>query len=295
MIGIHGHQDDIMKIGCQMAFNDLTSPDYIAEAGGIAEELGFHSLWVPEHVLFFPEYASRYPYSDDGKLRGDPKSLLDPFSALTFVAAGTRRIRLGTGICLVPQRNPVYTARQVADLDYLSGGRFDFGIGIGWLREEFEALGVPWENRAGRTLECIEVMKTLWCDEVSSHNGERFQIQAAYQNPKPVQKPHPPLFFGGESDAALTRVATVGQGWFGFNLTPALLEERLAKLDGLLAEARRSRSDIRIYASPAPAASNRDDLQAMASLGVDQIILGVFARDAGQLRERAERTLDLVG
>lgn len=284
-----------MKIGCQMAFNDLTSPDYIAEAGGIVEELGFHSLWVPEHVLFFPEYASRYPYSDDGKLRGDPKSLLDPFSVLTFVAAGTRRIRLGTGICLVPQRNPVYTARQVADLDYLSGGRFDFGVGIGWLREEFDALGVPWENRAGRTLECIEVMKTLWCDEISRHDGERFQIRAAYQNPKPVQKPHPPLFFGGESDAALKRVATVGQGWFGFNLTPASLEERLAALDSLLADAGRRRDDIRIHASPAAQAANRDDLRAFASLGVDQIILGVFARDAAQLRERAERTLSLVG
>jgi len=283
-----------MKIGCQMAFNDHTSPDYIAEAGRIAEAVGFHSLWVPEHVLFFPEYASRYPYSEDGRLRGDPRSLLDPFSALTFVAAGTSRIRLGTGICLVPQRHPVYTAKQVADLDYLSGGRFDFGIGIGWLREEFEALGVPWENRAGRTMECIEVMKTLWCDEISHHDGERYRIEAAYQNPKPVQKPHPPLFFGGESDAALTRVATVGQGWFGFNLTPALLEERLTTLDGLLRQAGRSRDDVQIHASPAPAASNRDDLKAMAALGVDQIILGVFARDPAQLRARAERTLELV-
>ncbi len=283
-----------MKIGCQMAFDDRTPPDYIAEAGRIAEEVGFHSLWVPEHVLFFPEYASRYPYSEDGRLRGDPKSLLDPFSALTFVAAGTSRIRLGTGICLVPQRHPVYTAKQVADLDYLSGGRFDFGIGIGWLREEFEALGVPWENRAGRTMECIEVMKTLWCDEISRHQGERFRIEAAYQNPKPVQKPHPPLFFGGESDAALARVATVGQGWFGFNLTPALLEERLGTLDGLLRQAGRSRDDVQIYASPAPAAANRDDLKAMAALGVDQIILGVFARDPAQLRARAERTLELV-
>ena len=94
------------------------------------------------------------------------RSLLDPFSALTFVAAHTRSIRLGTGICLVPQRNPVYTAKVAADLDFLSGGRFDLGVGIGWLKEEFQALGVPWEDRAGRTMECIEVMKTLWCDDV---------------------------------------------------------------------------------------------------------------------------------
>lgn len=283
-----------MKIGCQMAFNHLTSPDHIAEAGRVAEERGFHSFWVPEHVLFFPAYESRYPYSDDGKLHGDPKSLLDPFSTLTFIAAHTSTIRLGTGICLVPQRNPVYTAKQVADLDYLSNGRFDFGIGIGWLKEEFEALGVPWENRAGRTMECLEVMKTLWCDEISSHQGERFSIEAAYQNPKPVQKPHPPLIFGGESDPALKRVATVGQGWFGFALTPARLEERLKKLDQLLADEGRSRSDIQIFAGPAPEASNADDLRAMADLGVDQVIMGLFANDIDKLKERADRVLSMV-
>lgn len=283
-----------MKVGCQMAFNDRTTPEYIAAAGRIAEQMGFHSLWVPEHVLFFPDYDSRYPYSDDGKLKGDPRSLIDPFSALTFVAASTERIRLGTGICLVPQRNPVYTARQVSDIDYLSGGRFDFGIGIGWLKEEFDALGVPWENRAGRTLECIEVMKTLWCDEISHHDGERFRIEAAYQNPKPVQKPHPPLFFGGESDAALQRVAAEGQGWFGFNLTPARLEERLTRLDGYLSSAGRKRGDIEIYVGPAPEAASPEGISGFAALGADQVILPLFARDADQLRERAERTLSLV-
>ena len=283
-----------MKIGCQMAFNDSSPPSYIAEAGGVVEEMGFHSLWVPEHVLFFPEYESRYPYSDDGKLRGDPRSLLDPFSALTFVAANTSRIRLGTGICLVPQRNPVYTARQVSDIDYLSGGRFDFGIGIGWLREEFEALGVPWANRAGRTLECLEVMKTLWCDEVSKHDGERFKIEAAYQNPKPVQKPHPPLIFGGESDAALERVATVGQGWFGYNLTPKALEDRLTKLDELLEGAGRSRSDIQVFVAPAPEAANPDDVRAIASLGVEQLIFFVFANVKEDLERRAARVLALA-
>jgi alkanesulfonate monooxygenase SsuD/methylene tetrahydromethanopterin reductase-like flavin-dependent oxidoreductase (luciferase family) len=154
---------------------------------------------------------------------------------------------------------------------------------------------VPWENRAGRTLECIDVMKSLWCEEVSSHEGERFRIKAAYQNPKPLQKPHPPLFFGGESDAALERVATVGQGWYGFNLTPARLEERLTRLDGLLADAGRKRSDIQVYASPAADATNPDDLRAFAGLGVEQIILGVFAGNAARLRERAEQTLNMVG
>lgn len=283
-----------MKVGCQMAFNDLTSPRYIAEAGAMVEELGFHSLWVPEHVLFFPEYASRYPYTEDGKLQGAPKSLIDPLTALTFVAAHTSTIRLGTGICLVPQRNPVYTAKQIADLDYLSGGRVDFGIGIGWLREEFEALGVPWADRAGRTRECVEVMKTLWCDEVSHYEGNYFSIKQAYQNPKPVQKPHPPLLFGGESDAALRRVATLGQGWYGFNLTPALLEQRLATLDGLLAEENRHRDELVIYVSPAREASDSDSMKAFSALGVQQVILPVLASNVEKLRDRALRTLDIV-
>lgn len=283
-----------MKIGCQMLFNELTSPEYIAEAGALVEELGFHSFWVPEHVLFFPEYESKYPYTEDGKIQGDPRSLLDPFSALTFVAAHTDKIRLCTGICLVPQRNPIYTAKQVADLDYLSNGRVEFGIGIGWLREEFAALGVPWQDRAGRTRECIEVMKTLWCDELSHYEGKYFNIKAAYQNPKPVQKPHPPLLFGGESDAALHRVASFGQGWYGFNLTPSGLEQRLETLDDLLAEENRSRDDLLIYVSPAAEANNPEDISAFESLGAQQIILPVFARDKEKLRDRALRVLDLV-
>ena len=185
-----------MKIGCQMAFNEYTSPSYIIEAAQHVEEVGFYGFWVPEHVMFFPEYESRYPYTEDGRIAGEPRSLLDPFSALTFVAAHTSRIKLATGICLVPQRNPVYTAKVCADLDYLSGGRFELGVGIGWLKEEFDALGVPWEDRAGRTLECLAVMKTLWCDEVSSFDGKYYTVQASYQNPKPVQQPHPPIIFG---------------------------------------------------------------------------------------------------
>jgi probable F420-dependent oxidoreductase len=283
-----------MKIGCIMPMNDATSPSYIAEAGALVEELGFHSFWVPEHVLFFPEYESRYPYTDDGRIQGDPRSLLDPLTALTFVAAHTRSIKLCTGICLVPQRNPIYTAKQVADLDYLSNGRVEFGIGIGWLKEEFEALGVPWKDRAGRTKECIEVMQTLWCDEVSQYKGKYFELKAAYQNPKPVQKPHPPLLFGGESDPALERVATQGQGWYGFNLTPQRFEEHLNNLDKKLSTHGRQLSDLKIYLSPHSESKSKADIAAFKSLGADQIVLPLMARNTEKLKERAERILDLV-
>jgi probable F420-dependent oxidoreductase len=278
-----------MQIGCQMAFNEYTSPSYIGEAAQLVEEMGFSGFWVPEHVMFFPDYESKYPYTDDGRIAGDPRSLLDPFSALTFVAAHTSKIKLATGICLVPQRNPIYTAKVVADLDYLSGGRFELGVGIGWLKEEFEALGVPWEDRAGRTRECLEVMQTLWCDELSSYDGKYYQFKAAYQNPKPVQKPHPPIIFGGESDAALKRVAEVGQGWYGFNLTADGLEERLGFLDGLLSGQGKSLSDIKIYASPHGSVRDRAELDRFEALGVEQIILPVMAAKIESLTERANK------
>ena len=280
-----------MKIGVMSGFGAATSPAFIAAAGRIAEEHALHSIWVPEHVLFFPEYASRYPYSDDGKIPGNPGNpdgVIEPFTALAFLAAQTERIRLGTGICLVPQRSPVYTAKQVADVDFLSGGRLDFGVGVGWLREEFQALGVPWERRAQRTRECIGVMKTLWCDEVSSYKGELFTLPECLQNPKPVQRPHPPVIFGGESNAALRRVVELGQGWYGFQVTPEQVEERLAKLDLLLAEAGRSRDGVQIFVAPPRRGLDADTVRRYQDLGVEQLILPLFARDEDGLRRAAE-------
>ncbi len=283
-----------MKIGCQMAFNEATSPTYIGEAAQLVEEMGYHGFWVPEHVLFFPEYESRYPYTDDGRIAGDPRSLLDPFSALTFVAAHTSTIKLCTGICLVPQRNPVYTAKVVADLDYLSGGRVELGVGIGWLKEEFDALGVPWDDRAGRTIECLEVMKSLWCDELSSYQGKYYTLNAAYQNPKPVQKPHPPIIFGGESNPALQRVASMGQGWYGFNLTPDGLEERLEYLSTLLEVEGRTLDEIKLYVSPHASVRDPKDMQRFEALGVEQMILPVMAARVDRLKERAEKAMTRV-
>ena len=284
----------MLKLGCQMAFNEHTSPEYIAAAAAMVEKLGYDSFWVPEHVLFFPEYESKYPYSEDGRIQGDPRSLLDPLTALTYVAANTSKIRLGTGICLVPQRNPVYTAKQVADLDYLSGGRVDFGIGIGWLKEEFNALGVPWTDRAGRTEECIGVMKTLWCDELSSFQGKYFSFEAAYQNPKPVQRPHPPLIFGGESRAALKRVATLGQGWFTFNVTPESLAHGIDILQPLLEEQGRTIFDISISVTPDRKHINQESLKRFEELGAEQIILPLFANNTDKLEGKATRYLELM-
>jgi len=277
-----------MKIGILSGFSGATPPDLIAAFGRMAEERGLHSIWVPEHVVFFREHESRYPYSPDGRVPGNPDGVLEPFTALTYLAAHTSRIRLGTGICLVPQRSPVYTAHQVADVDFLSGGRVDFGVGVGWCREEFEALGVPWERRGPRTRECIQVMQTLWVDELSSFEGEFYTLKPCMQNPKPVQKPHPPIFFGGESPAALRRVAEVGQGWFGFDLGPEDMPRHLKQLDEALASAGRSRDDVKIYASPYMRPTDADGVKMYRDAGVEQLIMPMFARNTDELQRRLD-------
>jgi probable F420-dependent oxidoreductase len=280
-----------MKIGAFVFFGGggrNTDPDFIVETARLVEDRGYHSIWVPEHVVFFRNYASKYPYSRDGKLPVDPNLVpFEPLTVLSFIAGQTRRIRLGTGITIVPQRNPVYTAKQVADVDVLSNGRLDFGIGVGWLKEEFDALHVPFAHRGARANDYLEVMKALWTQEESRHTGPYYELPPAIQGPKPVQKPHPPIYVGGESDAALKRVARHGQGWFAVNLGVEALSERLAFLDAELAMAGRSRADVRIAVTPYMGDCDMDMIKRYRDMGVDQVILTAFLP-----AERLHATLD---
>lgn len=274
----------------------ICTAEFVQNVAKAAEDLGFHSLWAPEHVVLFDEYASRYPYSDDGRLGGAGGGPVDPFAVLTYAAGVTTRLRLGTGILLVPQRNPVYTAKDVASLDWMSGGRFDFGVGIGWLREEFKALGVPWARRGERTMAYLEVMKRLWAEGTAEYHGEFYDLPACKQHPKPAQQPHPPIYFGGESDAALRRVAEGGQGWFGFNLDPAGAAARLGDLDGLLRANGRSRADIQVSVCPGRRPVNRDEIAAYKAAGVDQVICIVGGRDAvGTIQRLEALAADTIG
>jgi probable F420-dependent oxidoreductase len=283
-----------MKLGVFLPFaTPLADGPFLRAVGEAAEGAGFDSLWVAEHVVLFDEYASKYPYSADGRIpAGGTSGILEPFSALSFLAACTQRIRLGTGICLVPQRNPVYTAKEAASVDWLSGGRFDLGVGVGWLAEEFRAVGVPFARRGERCISYLEVMKRLWCDEVSEYKDEFYELPACRQYPKPVQKPHPPIHFGGESDAALRRVAAVGQGWYGFNLEPDSLAERLRSLDGMLAKGGRRRADVQITVSPYLREMSPAKLDAYRRAGADQVILFAFARDAAGARTTLAKLAD---
>jgi probable F420-dependent oxidoreductase len=275
-----------MKIGLFTPLSGPSvTPEYIRVLGQEAEALGFASIWLPEHVVLFDDYVSRYPYSADGRIpAGGEFGFLDPFGGLAFLAAVTQRVRLGTGICLVPQRNPVYTAKDVTTVDRLSNGRFDFGVGVGWLAEEFQALGVPFTQRAQRTRAYLEVMRRLWCDPVSAYQDTFYDLAACRQYPKPVQRPHPPIHFGGESAPALRRVADLGQGWYPFNLDAGELATRLRQLDLLLAERQRSRRDITVSVCPYLRPINFDGVQRYRDVGVDQVILLFFAASIDELR-----------
>jgi probable F420-dependent oxidoreductase len=269
--------------------NPFATPEYLSRLGPAAEERGFDSLWVAEHVVLFDEYASRYPYAEDGKIpAGGESGILDPFPTLAYLASVTRTIRLGTGICLVPQRNPVYTAKEVGTVDWLSKGRVILGVGVGWLAEEFAALDVPFERRGARCREYLEVMKRLWTDSVSQYEGEFYSLPACRQYPKPLQTPHPPIHFGGESEAALRRVADLGQGWYGFNLEPEQAAERIGRLRALLEERGRSLDDVEISVSPYMRTIDLDALKRYRDAGVDRLISLAFAPDADSL----EKTLD---
>lgn len=193
-----------------------SGPAGLAKNACKAEELGFESLWVVDHILLPTNYTSRYPYAASGRLTiPDDAPFHDPMLALTYVAAITTRIRLGTGIYLVPMRNPFATAKAIATLDTLSGGRFIFGVGIGWLKEEFEAVGMNFEDRAARTGEYLKLMTELWSKSDPVFKGRTVEAQGFKFMPKTVQQPHPPFVLGGTTDASLRRAARLGDGWYG--------------------------------------------------------------------------------
>jgi probable F420-dependent oxidoreductase len=213
-----------------------------------AEASGFATLWAGEHVVMVDRVESRYPYSDDGRFAVPVDAdWLDPLIGLSFVAASTRRIEIATGVLLLPEHNPVLLAKQAASLDALSGGRLTIGIGIGWSREEFAALGVPFVRRGERAAEYARAMRTLWHDEVASFEGEFVEFDSVRVNPKPVRDRRIPIVLGGNSDRALRRVAEWGDGWYGFNLAGVdAVRERLAMLSNLCDDTGRDFGELRI-------------------------------------------------
>jgi probable F420-dependent oxidoreductase len=260
-----------MKIGIPMF---LLPGHAMARIAARAEALGFESVWVPEHLVFPTEIRSRYPYAADGvpPVRVDTPHL-DPLILLTHIAAATRTIRLGTNIYLLPLRHPLLTARLAVSVDVLSGGRLTLGVGVGWLREEFEAVGVDFESRGARTRECVRALKTLWTEAAPEHHGRFFDFGPVRFEPKPVQRPHLPIVFGGETEAALKRAAALGDGWYGVGHTPETARRQVDALAVLRAAAGRADSPFEITVSPGTGRPTRDDVARFADAGVDRLVV----------------------
>ena len=270
--------------------------DAVASA---AEDCGFATLWAGEHVVMVDRSESRYPYSDDGVIAVPAQAdWLDPMIALSFAAAASSTIGIATGVLLLPEHNPVIVAKQAASLDRLSGGRLTLGVGVGWSKEEFDALGVPFEHRAARTAEYVAAMRTVWRDEIASFDGKFVGFDSILVNPKPIRDRRIPIVVGGNSDRAMQRVVAWGDGWYGFNLDGVdAVRDRVGKLDQLCAEAGRDRAELRL--SMALRSPGAQDVGKLAELGVDELVLVESPPDrpddaAKWVAELAERWLKVL-
>jgi probable F420-dependent oxidoreductase len=272
-----------MKIGFfSVGIGPTAEPQLLRNIATATERLGFATLWAPEHVVLVEQYASKYPYSSGEFPAPSDIPIADPFTTLAYAAACTSTIRLGTGICLVPEHNPLVLAKTVATLDRLSGGRLILGAGVGWLAEEFTALGIPFERRGARTREYIEVMRKLWTEPRSSHDGEFVKFEGVLSYPKPVAAEGVPVWFGGESAAALRRVAGYGDGWLGFKVSPTDAAGKIRRIEEMLKVNGRRRSDVTLAVSPYTDPISPDDIKRYRDAGADEVALLMRGRRASE-------------
>lgn len=272
-----------MKFGFMMGLGvgeGCAHPEYLARAVTLAEQVGFESVWAGEHVVM-PDYAPNYPYSEDGRLpQADDTDVADPLIWLTYAAALTSTIRLATGVVVLPLRNPVVLAKQVATLDLLSGGRAMLGVGVGWMPEEADVVGVPFTGRGRRTEEYIGAMRALWADDVAAFDGEHVHFAGARSYPKPVQPGRRvPMIIGGSGPAAARRAGRLGDGYYPIAPTVEALADQIALMHAAAKDAGRSPADIEISTmvfslvglGPVSRAQ-LDDFHRMEDLGVSRIV-----------------------
>ena len=258
-----------------------------------AEEIGFESLWVPEHPILPVNASSPWPGSADGVIPKVYADIVDPFVALGRASAVTSTMKLGTGICLVPERNPLLLAKEVATLDMYSGGRFLFGIGAGWHKEETEIMGGDFPHRWTQTKESVLAMKSLWTEVESEYHGNYYDFPPVYSFPRPTQRPHPPVYLGGMARNVFKRVVEWGDGWMPNRVTPDDISAGRQKLNELASEAGRDPESINISVFGQPA--DRDLVSALFEAGADRVMIRVETaeQDAtfAQLDQIAEEVL----
>ena len=292
---------------------DMASPENLRTLAQRAESLGFDSVWVSDHIILPRKVDSFYPYAADGVATFRPdEDYYDPLATLNFLAGCTQKIRLGTHVLILPYRNPVLTAKMLSTLDVLSGGRVILGAGVGWMEEEFQALGLDtYAQRGAVTDEYIQLFKELWTKDNPEFHGEHYQLSESGFQPKPVQKPHPPIWIGGHTNPAIRRAAKYGDGWMPIGLRPpAILEpeelaEKISRLRRLTVQAGRPEDAVSLCFSTgvtfdnSPGATRRmmsgraeqiaADLRQYQDLGVRNFILGFPGDSVAALDEAMEQ------
>ncbi|MEW6299931.1 MAG: LLM class F420-dependent oxidoreductase [Thermodesulfobacteriota bacterium] len=246
-----------------------------------AEALGYESFWLPEHPVIPVGHKTPFPAARDGRLPEHYNRWVDPFIGLTVAATVTTRIKLGTGICLLPERDPLITAKVVASLDLYSGGRVILGVGAGWLKEETEVMGTRFGLRWKRLRESVEAMRVLWTQTEAAYEGELVRFPAVRCEPKPLQKPYPPVLLGAHGQKALERVARTYDGWFPLVQSPDALKRDVATLRQLTREAGRDPDALQITAivEPRNGGPSVDELKRYQEAGASRII--VFSQRMG--------------
>lgn len=264
-----------MKFGVMFAnVGSYTGAEAAARLARTAEDAGFDSIWAVEHVVVPAGYASQYPYDESGRMtlagsREEDFAIPDPLIWLSWIGATTSRIELATGVMILPQRNPLVLAKEVASLDALSGGRVRLGVGVGWLEEEFNALGVPFRRRGKRTDDYIEAMRALWQSELASHHGDFTSFDGVYSRPQPARGAVP-IVIGGHTDAAAKRAGRLGDGFFPGKGGPTRLGELFDLVRRTAEEAGRDPASIELTTG------GKDDpgyIERLASLGVSRMIV----------------------
>jgi probable F420-dependent oxidoreductase len=302
----------------------MSTPEALAKLAGHAEELGFSAVGIADHIVIPNRIDSRYPYSETGKTPNWGE-WLEQLTTLTFVAARTRSIRILTNVMVVPYRHPLLAAKALSTIDLLSGGRLIVGVGAGWMREEFQALDAPsFEERGEVTDESIRIMKEVWTNDRPEFHGKHFDVAGIKFLPKPVQKPHPPIWVGGESPPALRRAAELGDGWYPIGSNPRFplrtiqqIRSAIARLRGYERKARRKSRLSVGYVAPAydlteKALAEREgklfvgnpnkviaDIEECEKLGISyisfELISGSLERSEKKMNEFSKRIMSKLG
>ena len=266
-----------MKVGLAFASSIAIDGGAALEICRRAEAAGFESVWGGEHVVMPDSIGSRYPYTADGKIPAEPDTPIpDPLIWLAFAAAAAPSLRLGTCILIVPQRNPLILAKELATLDQLSGGRVGLGLGVGWMREEFDALGVAWERRGARNDEYIAAMRALWSGPHAEFHGEFVDFAPATCSPRPVNGSIP-ILVGGDTDAAIQRAVRIADGYFPGEGDAERLGALIGRLRKAAEKAKRDPKEIEINAMfGVQMADPVAGVEQLAALGVGRIMIPAF-------------------